>query len=90
MGYRIFSVHLAEGKEITDRRGKGLMTEGGKIEVHEFCYLGNVLDCEVGVDRARRAIVAGAWIKWRDMASSLMNRSIPLKSRDIIYEASVR
>jgi len=34
---------------------------GGRIEeVDEFCYLGNVLDCEVGLESAVRARVAAA------------------------------
>jgi len=33
-----------------------LITTGGRIEeFDEFCYLGNVLDCEAGLERAVRA-----------------------------------
>ena len=37
-------------------------TLGGQIEVvQEFSYLGDVLDCEAGVERAVRARVSAAW-----------------------------
>jgi len=36
-----------------------LITTGGRIEeVDEFCYLGNVLDCEAGLERAVSARAA--------------------------------
>jgi len=38
-----------------------LITTGGRIqEVDEFCFLGNVSDCEAGLERAVRARVAAA------------------------------
>ncbi len=34
---------------------------GGELEeVQQFCYLGDVLDCEAGVERAVRARVAAS------------------------------
>ena len=69
----------------------GLRTKDGKIEeVTEFCYLGVVLDCEAGVERAVRTRVSAAWKKWREMASLLKNRHIPLKIRGSVYESCVR
>ncbi len=59
-------------------------------EVQQFCYLGDVLDCEAGVERALRARVAAARQRWREVASLLVNRSIGLKSRGKVYEACVR
>jgi len=55
-----------EGKNIEEVDRK-LITTGGTIkEVDEFCYLGNVLDCEAGLVRAVRARVAAAWKNgWR-------------------------
>ena len=70
---------------------EGLVIEDGRIEeVHEFCYLGDVLDCDAGVERAVRARVAAAWKKWREMASLLINKSIPLKIRGSVYESCIR
>jgi len=44
---------------------RGLINTGGRIEeVDEFCYLGNVLDCEAGLEGAVRARVAATWNKW--------------------------
>ena len=56
-------------------------TLGGQIEEvqEEFCYLGDVLDCEAGVERAVRARVSAAWKKWRDMAGLLTDKRIPLR-----------
>ena len=69
----------------------GLITTGGRIEeVDEFCYLGNVLDCEAGVERAVRKRVSAAWNKWREMASLIKNKSIPLMIRGSVYESCVR
>ena len=64
---------------------------GGQIEeVQEFCYLGNVLDCKAGVERAVRAKVSAAWKKWRDIASLLTNQSISQRTQGIVYEGCIR
>lgn len=45
----------------------GLSITSGRIEeVDLFCYLGNVLDCEAGIESAVTARVAAAWTKLRD------------------------
>ena len=52
-------------------------TLGGQIEeVQKFCYLGDVLDCEAGVEKTVRARVSAAW---RDMASLLTDKRTPLR-----------
>ena len=80
-----------EGRNNREREEAGIVTARGRIEeVHEFCYLGDVLDCEAGVERSVRARVAVAWKKWREMASLLVNKSIPLKCRGSIYETCIR
>ena len=67
------------------------LTTGGRIEeVDEICYLGDVLDCEAGIEKVVRARVVAAWKKWRDMASLITNRCIPLKIRGSVYESCVR
>lgn len=69
----------------------GLVVDGGVLEeVQQFCYLGDVLDCEAGVERAVRARVAVAWRRWQEMASLLVNHSIILRSRGSVYKACVR
>ena len=65
--------------------------DGGTLEeVQQFCYLGNVLDREADVERAVRARVAAAWMKWWELSSLLKNRGIPLKDRCMVYETCVR
>jgi len=77
-----------EGKNI-EEGDKELITTGGIIqEVYEFCYLGNILHCKAGLERAARARVAAAWTKWREMASLITNRSILLKIRGGVYKLS--
>jgi len=71
--------------------GTELITTGGRIEeVDGFCYLGIVLDCEAGLERAVRASVETASNIWREMASLITNRSIPLRIRGRVYESCVR
>ena len=62
---------------------------GGQTEkVQEFCYLGNVLDCEAGVERAMRARVSAAWKEWRVMASLLTDQRTPLRTS--VHESCIR
>lgn len=57
MGYRIFSVQLAEREDIT---GWKRNDDGGRIEeVHESCYHGDVLDCETGVESGESKVGSG-------------------------------
>ena len=68
-----------------------LQIDGETVEeVREFCYLGDLLDTEGSVERAVRMRVAAAWRKWREIASLLLNRSIPLRHRGRVYDACVR
>jgi len=63
-----------------EKGDRELITTGGRIEeVDEFCYLGNLLDCKAGLEKAVRARVTAVWKKWRKMASLTTNRSISLK-----------
>ena len=52
------------GDGIRDEKGPWLVINGGMLkEVEQFCYLGDVLDCEAGVERAVRARVTATWRK---------------------------
>jgi len=74
-----------------EQEDRELITTVWRIEeVDEFFYLGNVLDCEAGLERAVRARVAAAWKKWGEMVSLITNRSIPLKITGRVYESCVR
>ena len=59
---------MREGGDGDDDGGDGdggLVVDGGVLEeVQQFCYLGDVLDCEAGVERAVRARVTAAWKRW--------------------------
>jgi len=48
-------------KDKNEEEDRKLITTGERIkEVDEFCYLGNVLDCEAGLERAVRARVGSS------------------------------
>ena len=78
---------MAQEVEVDD----ALRIDGETVEeVKEFCYLGDLLDTEGSVERAVRMRVAAAWRKWREIASLLLNRAIPLRHRGRVYDACVR
>ena len=58
--------------------------------VDHFCYLGDMLSCEGGAERAVTVRTAAAWKKWREISSLLTNRHVPLKSRGAAYSACIR
>ena len=68
-----------------------IQIDGDRIEeVKEFCYLGDLLDSEGSVERSVRMRVTSAWRKWREIASLLINKDIPLRHRGRVYDACVR
>ncbi len=67
-----------------------VVEEGVVEEVKQFCYLGDVLDSEGGVERAVRMRVSAAWSKWREIAGLLINKHIPLRNRAGVYDACIR
>ena len=42
-----------------------------------FCYLGDVILRGGGIELAVRERISVAWSKWRELASLLVNHSIP-------------
>ena len=58
--------------------------------VDNFCYLGDVISCEGGVELAVKVRISGAENKWRELASLLVNHSIPLEERAKVYCACKR
>ena len=75
----------------TNPADDSVVTSGGTIEeVNQFCYLGDVLDCCGGAERAVRSRVATAWNKWRELSSLVSKKSVPLKYRGQVYDACVR
>ena len=59
-------------------------------EVKEFCYLGDLLDSEGGVERAMRMRGSVVWHSQSDISSLLTNKSLPLKYRARAYDACIR
>lgn len=73
------------------RIDESIALDRGTIEeVREFCYLGDMLDCEGGAERAVRHRISVAWFKWRELSSLLGNKAIPLKYRARAYNACIR
>lgn len=67
-----------------------LEMDGGMLqEVQQFCYMGDVLDSKAKGDRLLRARVASVWLKWKEIASLLMSKSIPRRHRGIIFAACI-
>ena len=47
--------------------------------VDSFRYLDDVISCGGGVESAVRDRISDAWSKWRELASLLVNHSIPIE-----------
>ena len=58
--------------------------------VDSFHYLGGVISCGGVLESAVRHRISGAWSKWRELVSLLVNYSIQLEERTKVYCACVR
>ena len=67
-----------------------VLDSGTLEEVSEFCYLGDMFDCEGGAEKAVRHRISVAWFKWRELCNLLCNKAIPLKDRARAYNACIR
>ena len=77
--------------DVSPNKFKHLQVEGGEIEeVNSFCYLGEVLDTNQGAESAVRYRIFTAWDKWKELASLLVNKNIPLWRRIDLYCACIR
>ena len=69
----------------------GVVAEGDVVGVvTQFCYFSDVLESEGGAERAVRTRVAAAWGKWREILGLLLNKSIPLARRGMVFDACIR
>ncbi|XP_065315796.1 uncharacterized protein LOC135924631 [Gordionus sp. m RMFG-2023] len=66
--------------------GNGLTLE----KVDKFCYLGDMLNADGGVDSAVVARIRQAWKKFREMSSILTNKKVSLKLKGKVYVNCVR
>ena len=70
---------------------ESIRIECGTIEeVQSFCYLGDTLQCEGGAEKAVRARVSQAWLKWREISSLLCNPNVLITKRAMVYQACIR
>ena len=58
--------------------------------VDSFGYLGDVISCGGGIESVVRDRISCVWSKWMELASLLVNHSIPLEEREKVYCACVR
>ena len=82
---------LRKDSDVSPNKLKHLQVEGGEIEeVTSFCYLGEVLDTNQGAESAVKYRIFTAWDKWKELASLLVNKNIPLGRRIDLYCACIR
>ena len=68
-----------------------LMVDGETYEcVKRFCYLGDPLDGEGGVDLAATARIRNGWMKFRERLPFLTSRAPPLEMKGRVYASCVR
>ena len=58
--------------------------------VKQFCYLGDVLDVEGGVDGAVRARISSAWKRFRELQRILIMRKLSLNVSGKVSTSCVR
>ena len=64
---------------------------GGKLEkVEKFCYLGDMISTEGGIDQAVVARIRSGWNRFRQLASFLTAKDISLLDRGRVYNACIR
>jgi hypothetical protein len=91
---------LAEARFFECKRCRGLLVEtskesvtlaGDEIErVEKFCYLGDVLSTEGGVQGAVVARIRAGWKKFKEVAKVLCMRGLSLKLKGVLYKSCVR
>ena len=59
-------------------------------KVHNFTYLGDVVQSEGGIEASVRSRIRATWCKWKDIASILMQKNIALSSRSQLFKSCVR
>ena len=68
-----------------------LMVDGKTYEcVKSFCYLGDTLVGDGGVDLAATARIRNGWMKFRELLTFLTSRAPPLEMKGRVYSSCVR
>ena len=84
-----------EGEEVPQNK------DGGKVEieiekgvrlemVHNFCYLGDIIDVNGGVETAITRRIQKAWCKFRELRPILTRKGLAPKIKGRVYSACVR
>ena len=79
------TTRVVQGSEIWEEQERTPVVVSQRLEVGEntleiadsFCYLGDVILRGGGIELAVRERISVAWSKWRELASLLVNHSIP-------------
>jgi hypothetical protein len=61
-----------------------IIDKGVELEVIKFCYLGDMLDADSGVDSAVTARVRYAWNKFKELRPFLTAKSLPAGERTLL------
>ena len=70
---------------------KGIMVDGEMYGcVKSFCYLGDTLDGDGGVDFAATTKIRNGWMKLRDVFPFQTSRAPPLEMKARVYASCVR
>ena len=70
---------------------EGLVVDGEAYEaVDSFCYLGDMLNADGGVDLAVTTRVRGGWRKFRELMPFLTSKAPSLRMKGQVYSACVR
>ena len=70
---------------------EAVLVDGSSFEcVNRFCYLGDMLGAAGGCGEASRTRVRGAWGQFKEFASLLTRRGIPLKQKGKVYRTCVQ
>ena len=70
---------------------EALMMDGETYEcVKSFCYLGDTLDGDGGVDLAATARIRNGWMKSRELLPFLTSRAPPLEMKGRVYASCVK
>ena len=83
-------LNVVASDEMPDSKIARESTTVGLEFVDTFCYLGNMLSAEGGVEQAVRRRVRCAWGKFKEFMPSLTMRGTSLKVKGKMYKACVQ
>ena len=81
---------LGTARAIDEREVSEVEVGNEKLDVPEFCYLGDMLSAGGGCELAAITCCKCAWGKFRQLLPLLTNRHLPLLTRGKVYSSCVR